>query len=120
MALQSIVTGPLSDTGNAPSHPPPAPHRPPTRLRVLHVVEALGSGIATALEDYLRSTPEHHHTVLGYRRPEAQTGDELARLAARLLLLPEGRLAQIRAVRRWVRELRPTSSMPTRPSPASI
>jgi glycosyltransferase involved in cell wall biosynthesis len=101
------MTGPLSDPSNALRHSPPTPLRPPTGLRVLHVVEALGSGIATALEDYLRSTPEHHHTVLGYRRPEAQTGDELARLAARLLLLPEGRLAQIRAVRRWVRELEP-------------
>ena len=76
-------------------------------LKVLHVVEALGSGIATALEDYIRSTPGHAHTVLGYRRPGAQTGDGLERLATRLLLLPEGRLAQIRTVRRWVRELRP-------------
>jgi glycosyltransferase involved in cell wall biosynthesis len=76
-------------------------------LRVLHVAEALSSGIATALEDYIRSTPCHAHTVLGYRRPEAQTGDGLERLAKRLLLLPEGRLAQIRTVRRWVRELRP-------------
>ena len=45
--------------------------------------------------------------VLGYRRPGAQTGDGLERLATRLLLLPEGRLAQIRTVRRWVRELVP-------------
>jgi Glycosyl transferase 4-like domain len=76
-------------------------------LKVLHVVEALGSGIATALEDYIRSTPGHAHTVLGYRRPGAQTGDRLERLATRLLLLPKGRLAQIRTARRWVRELRP-------------
>jgi glycosyltransferase involved in cell wall biosynthesis len=84
----------------------PQPDEPAPSLRVLHIVEALGSGIATALEDYIRSTPGHAHTVLGYRRPGAQTGDGLERLAA-LLLLPEGRLAQIRAVRRWVRELRP-------------
>jgi glycosyltransferase involved in cell wall biosynthesis len=71
------------------------------------VVEALGSGIATALEDYVRSTPDHHHTVLAYRRRSAQTGDQLERLVLRLLPLPEGRLAQIRAVRHWVRQLRP-------------
>jgi glycosyltransferase involved in cell wall biosynthesis len=71
------------------------------------VVEALGSGIATALEDYVRSTPRHTHTVLAYRRPWAQTGDQLDRLATRVLPLPEGRLAQIRAVRRWVRALEP-------------
>ena len=71
------------------------------------MVEALGSGIATALEDYVRSTPDHRHTVLAYRRPWAQTGDELKRLTVRLLPLPEGRLAQIRTVRHWVRTLRP-------------
>jgi hypothetical protein len=86
---------------------PPEPNEPVPSLRVLHVVESLGSGIATALEDYIRSTPGHAHTVLGYRRTGAQTGDELEHLATRLLLLPEGRLAQIRTVRRWVRELRP-------------
>jgi glycosyltransferase involved in cell wall biosynthesis len=85
----------------------PQPNEPVPGLKVLHVVEALGSGIATALEDYIRSTPCHAHTILGYRRPGAQTGDGLERLAARLLLLPEGRLAQIRTLRRWVRELRP-------------
>jgi glycosyltransferase involved in cell wall biosynthesis len=85
----------------------PQPNESARGLRVLHVAEALSSGIATALEDYIRSTPCHAHTVLGYRRPEAQTGDGLERLATRLLLLPEGRLAQIRAVRRWVRELQP-------------
>jgi glycosyltransferase involved in cell wall biosynthesis len=77
------------------------------RLTILHVVESLGSGVATALEDYLRSTPGHVHVVLAWRRPGAQTGDELARLAADVLPLPPGRLAQLRAVRRRVEELRP-------------
>jgi glycosyltransferase involved in cell wall biosynthesis len=85
----------------------PQPSEPVPSLKVLHVVEALGAGIATALEDYIRSTPGHAHTILGYRRPGAQTGDGLERLATRLPLLPQGRLAQIRTVRRWVRELRP-------------
>jgi glycosyltransferase involved in cell wall biosynthesis len=85
----------------------PLPSEPVPSLKILHVVEALGSGIATALEGYIRSTPGHAHTILGYRRAGAQTGDGLERLARRLLPLPEGRLAQIRTVRRWVRELRP-------------
>jgi glycosyltransferase involved in cell wall biosynthesis len=85
----------------------PQRNEPVPSLKVLHVVEALGGGIASALEDYIRSTPDHVHTILGYRPPGAQTGDRLERLATRLLLLPEGRLAQIRTVRRWVRELRP-------------
>lgn len=77
------------------------------QLTILHVVESLGSGVTTALEDYLRSTPHHVHIVLGRRRPRAQTGDELAQLAADVLPLPPGRLAQLWAVRRWVKELRP-------------
>lgn len=70
-------------------------------------MESLGSGVATALEDYLQSTPEHVHTVLAWRRHGAQTGDQLARLAADVLPLPSGRLAQLLAVRRWVATLRP-------------
>jgi len=77
------------------------------RLTILHVVESLGSGVTTALEDYLRSTPDHVHVVLGWRRHGAQTGDDLARLAVGVLPLPPGRLAQLRAVRRWARRLRP-------------
>jgi glycosyltransferase involved in cell wall biosynthesis len=91
----------------SPAVDPPQANQPVPGQRVLHVAEALSSGIATALEDYIRSTPHHAHTVLGYRRPGAQTGDGLEYLATRVLLLPEGRLAQIRTVRRWVRELRP-------------
>ncbi len=77
------------------------------RLTILHVVESLGSGVVTSLENYLLSTPDHVHVVLGWRRRGAQTGDELDRLAADVLSLPPGRLAQLRAVRRWVEELRP-------------
>jgi glycosyltransferase involved in cell wall biosynthesis len=76
-------------------------------LQILHVVESLGGGVATALEDYLRSTPQHRHTVLAWRRLGAQVGDDLPRLAAKYIPLPEGRMAQIRAVRRWVGQLRP-------------
>ena len=103
------MTGPVSTTSNVLRRPPLATTagRAVSGLNVLHVVEALGSGIATALEDYVRSTPDHYHTVLAYRRPSAQTGDELERLALRVLPLPEGRLAQIRTVRHWMRTLRP-------------
>jgi glycosyltransferase involved in cell wall biosynthesis len=102
------MTGPISNTSDVLRRPPLATaRRGLSGLHVLHVVEALGSGIATALEDYVRSTPDCHHTVLAYRRPSAQTGDELERLALRVLPLPEGRLAQVRTVRHWMRTLRP-------------
>jgi glycosyltransferase involved in cell wall biosynthesis len=92
--------------GLRPSPAEPA-GEPVPRLTILHVVESLGSGVATALENYLRSTPGHVHVVLGWRRRGAQTGDELDRLAADVLAFPPGRLAQLRAVRRWVTQLRP-------------
>jgi glycosyltransferase involved in cell wall biosynthesis len=85
----------------------PAGASTPGPLTILHVVESLGSGVATALESHLRSTPGHVHIVLGWRRQGAQTGDELDRFAADVLSLPPGRLAQLRAVRRWVERLRP-------------
>ena len=85
------------------------PQRPggPQGPLILHVVESLGSGVTTALESYLRSTPDFVHVVLGWRRRGAQTDDELGRLAAAVLPLPAGRLAQLLAVRRWVEALRP-------------
>ena len=103
------MAGPFDNPTNVLRRPRTAiaAQHTPSGLHILHVVEALGSGIATALEDYVRSTPDYTHSVLAYRRPSAQTGDELERLATRLLPLPEGRLAQIRTVRRWVGELRP-------------
>jgi glycosyltransferase involved in cell wall biosynthesis len=85
-------------------------HPPPTssdRPHVLHVVESLSSGVATAIEDYLRSTPGCRHTVLAWRRGEAQTGDRLDVLASELLPMPPGRAAQARSVRRHIKRLRP-------------
>jgi glycosyltransferase involved in cell wall biosynthesis len=79
----------------------------PGPLYVLHVVESLSSGVATSLEEYLRSTPGCRHTVLAWRRGEAQTGDRLDELAGEVLSLPPGRLAQIRSVRRHIKRLRP-------------
>jgi glycosyltransferase involved in cell wall biosynthesis len=74
---------------------------------VLHVVESLGGGVTTAIEDYVHSTPGYVHVVLGWRRAGAQTGDDLGRLAAGVLHLPEGRVAQLAAVRYWIGRLRP-------------
>lgn len=76
-------------------------------LRVLHVVEAFGGGVATVVEDYVRSTPEHDHMLLAYRRPDVQTGDALASLVSENLPLPSGLSGQWREVRRQVRRLRP-------------
>jgi glycosyltransferase involved in cell wall biosynthesis len=84
-----------------------AQEQPGRPLQILHVVESLGSGVATALEGYIRNTPGHVHTVLAWRRDGAHTGDALDRLAAAMLTLPLGRLAQLRSVRHHVARLRP-------------
>jgi glycosyltransferase involved in cell wall biosynthesis len=94
--------GPRAD-GAGGGDPAPDAARP----LVLHVVESLASGVASALEDYVRSIPWCDHVLLGHRRDGAQTGDGLARLAAAVLPLPAGRLAQLREVRRRVEQLRP-------------
>ncbi|WP_223286226.1 hypothetical protein [Kocuria atrinae] len=38
---------------------------------VLHVVEAFGGGVAAAVRDYARATPECDHHLLCHLRPEA-------------------------------------------------
>jgi glycosyltransferase involved in cell wall biosynthesis len=100
--------GRLSDSGPQPT-PSQSPWPKPVtrRLRVLHVVESLGAGVATAVEDYVRSTPEHEHLLLGLRRRSAQTGDDLDLVVSRSYSLPAGMVAQLVAVRRQVRWLRP-------------
>ncbi len=74
--------------------------------RVLHVVEAYGGGVAAVLSDYVASLPEVEHVVLAYRRPGVQIGNGLHG-RAELIDLPDGKLAQIRAVQDTVRRLQP-------------
>lgn len=78
-----------------------------TRPRVLHVVEALGGGVASVLEDYITATPELEHYVLGARREGAHTGDGLAELAAEIIELPAGHGARVRAVSEAVERIQP-------------
>jgi glycosyltransferase involved in cell wall biosynthesis len=73
---------------------------------VLHVVEAYGGGVAAVLNDYVASLPDVEHVVLAYRRPGSQIGDGLIG-HAKLIDMPSGVLAQIRTVRRAIKDLRP-------------
>lgn len=69
-------------------------------MRVLHVVESLLSGVAVALEDYIRNTSEIEHVVLGYRRPGSQKADSLDELAEVIPMETSHgrRLRQVRSV----------------------
>jgi glycosyltransferase involved in cell wall biosynthesis len=77
------------------------------RPTVLHVVEALSGGVATALEDYVCSTPEYRHVLLSHRRPDAPTGDGLDELVSEHLALPHGHLARMRAIRQQLKRVDP-------------
>ena len=77
-----------------------------TKPLVLHVVEAYGGGVAAVLTDYVASLPDVEHVVLAYRRPGSQIGNGLHG-RAELIDLPSGKLAQLLAVQRTVRRLRP-------------
>lgn len=71
------------------------------------MVESFGSGVATALESYVRNTPDLCHVVCAYQRPEADTGARLHG-GARFISLPRHRLAQAVAVQRTIRRERPS------------
>lgn len=88
------------------------PPRPSTavdasRLRVLHVTESLGGGVVTALQAYVRLTPQFEHVILAHRdnpyyRPN-WLDDEVE-----FVELPAGsKVAQVRTVARTVRRMQP-------------
>lgn len=101
-----MSTSPSSDSASSLDHECRGDAANP-RLRVLHVTEALGGGVTTALQAYVRLTPDFEHIILGNRRSpyyEANWMDEKLRFVD---LPSEGKLQQLRAVAREVRRLNP-------------
>ncbi|MEU6772662.1 glycosyltransferase family 4 protein [Streptomyces sp. NPDC046759] len=76
------------------------------RPAVLHVAEAWGGGVQTAVRDYVRSVPEVRHLLLMSERVGCQVADTDA-LFEGVWRLPPGHLARVRAVGRLFREVRP-------------
>lgn len=74
---------------------------------VLHVVEALGGGVTSAVEDFIRSTPDFRHRVLASLRPESHSAESLAEVAGEIEFLGDSTLRRIRDVRAAVRRHRP-------------
>ena len=75
------------------------------RLRVLHVVESYGAGSASALEQYVLSTPAvDHHLLARARKSEPVSRDVLDRFksAHTLSLSPLGATSAFRRAVRWV------------------
>ncbi len=73
-------------------------------LRILHVSEAFGGGLAAAVQEYAASTPEAEHLLAYAARPEAplSTADLLP--FAKVVKLHRGPADTVRTIRRLVRE----------------
>ncbi|WP_369389287.1 glycosyltransferase family 4 protein [Streptomyces sp. CG1] len=76
------------------------------RPTVLHVAEAWGGGVQTAVRDYVRSVPEVRHLLLMSERADCQVADTDA-LFDGVWRMPPGHVARVREVGRLFRELRP-------------
>lgn len=76
-------------------------------ISVLHVIESLGGGVLTAVRDYMLSTPEIQHLVLGRERVADLTGETFDGLAESVGLAPTNLLSATRAVGRAYRQYRP-------------
>jgi glycosyltransferase involved in cell wall biosynthesis len=73
-------------------------------LRVLHIIESFGGGSASAVEEYVRSTPELHHSVLYGSRPDSARGEDALRRFQSAAPLGTG-LQAVTRIRQEVRRL---------------
>jgi glycosyltransferase involved in cell wall biosynthesis len=74
---------------------------------VLHVTESLGGGVTTALQSYIRLTPEFDHFIIANRQSPFYRQNWLDDEVTFLELPTEGRLAQTRAISRAFRQVLP-------------
>ena len=70
-------------------------------MRILHVIEAYGGGVAAAVADYIESTAEFDHWILRAARPAFDMGEPQG-LSERIADLPASRLHHVSSVRHAV------------------
>lgn len=74
------------------------------RPRVLHVVECMGAGVATAVLEYVRNTPEAaHHLIYATRAETSSLPSGWQQQFAGVKPMPNGHRRRIAAVRRQAR-----------------
>lgn len=84
----------------------PGDARPGRAVRVLHVTECWGSGVASAVHAYIKATPGHDHWLLmAHDAADPLLGEES--LLRGLRVFADGHLARIRDVAAAHREIRP-------------
>jgi glycosyltransferase involved in cell wall biosynthesis len=77
------------------------------RSSVLHVIEALGGGVAAVVEDYVAHAPGLTHHVIAARRPGHDIADSIERMASTYVIMEDGHAGRVRQVRRLIRRLKP-------------
>lgn len=76
-------------------------------MRVLHVAECLAGGVLTALEGYVKATPNLEHIVLGNSRRGHNLAMRTVAGSKQFIQLPPNHARAIRAVAKQLHELRP-------------
>lgn len=71
-----------------------------SRVRVLHVVESFGGGVADAVRSFVHATPEYEHHLLYALRDGITVDEELYAPFASAERMPDGHLGRVGAVRR--------------------
>lgn len=74
---------------------------------VLHVSEAWGGGLMSAVYEYVRSTPDYRHVILARERKEHDTHDASAPADLTRITLPKNTIRAVRAIARAYRSLDP-------------
>lgn len=79
-----------------------------SKIKVLHVAESFGGGVATALAQYASSTPDiEHHLLRTVRQGDYVDGGEMASFTS-IRELPRGPLKARRAIKESVRTIQPS------------
>lgn len=77
-------------------------------MRILHVVESLGGGVATGLQSFIHHFPKGLHGVCAFRRPGHDIGDTVEADASRFFMMSPGpRRLQVREVNEAVKMFQP-------------
>lgn len=91
---------------DAVKRPAPGGTRSGQAVRVLHVTECWGSGVASAVHAYVEATPDHEHWLLmAHDAADPLLGED--RLLKGVRVFSDGHLARIRDVAAAYREIRP-------------
>lgn len=79
-----------------------------TRRTVVHVVESWGGGVASAVSQYVASTPEFQHYLIRRIRTGDYKEDSSQRGFVQILDLPEGHLRAWGRLRKLLKSLKPS------------